>query len=257
LKNDVIEGNDSIFIDPAWATVLHEEVDMTPLNTNTLGQLYHFWVEVAVWPSLARLLRQLYDDPSDSMLAMELIFRATALLDYLRHVDVTVFLQAMDSGDIYEVENWLSADVLPTCYEFSNYDLASWFGTHALFLVTTSRTLQAASALLGHMDDSTEQLARDFSCRIWMTYPWMKKRKPLELGGVPHLCSSFEAGTLAERTMVITALEEIKPSTPDARWTEATVMTHAMAFSGRLFPMTTEEYGTELWGLGADLDWSS
>ncbi|KAI0131774.1 hypothetical protein BJ170DRAFT_717519 [Xylariales sp. AK1849] len=250
LKNDVMEGRDSIFTDPAWDAAVRAAVHSIAGQPNTLSQSYYFWIEMAAWPSLVKLLRRLYQNPSESMAALELVFRASAVLDYLLHLDSTAFVGAMAAGDITAVQNLPGNDAVPKCYDFSSYELANWFGTHAFFVVVVSRILQKANAFLGHMDESIEQTAVDFSRRIWSTHPWMQRRRPLASDGVPHLCLSWEAGTVVERSMVLAALETIRPNTPSPGWNEATITANAMAFTGRLQFIKTQDWTVELRGIG-------
>jgi hypothetical protein len=156
----------------------------------------------------------------------------------------------MENGDISEVENCLGTKMCPTCYDFTTYELANFFGNHAFSIVLISRILQSANTFLGTTDETIEQLARVYSCRIWSTYPWMKKRKPFELGGVLHLCLSFEAGDFAERTMVMVSLKCIQAYTSTARWDGSAIMANAMAYTGRLPFIKTQDCTVELKGVG-------
>ncbi|KAI1857480.1 hypothetical protein JX265_011215 [Neoarthrinium moseri] len=242
LKHDVLEGRESIFSEPSWTKALRNAVSAIGFQNPITGLIYNFWIEMTVWPTLVHLLARLHQSPSHSMLAMELALRSNSALEYLRQLDVEVFLKAMGTGEIRKTENryrtndkaWTGVDVFPTCYSFINYELANWFATHAFFTVAFSRMLQAAYSFLGHVDEVVEITAKAYSCRIWLAFPWMERRKPLELGVVPQLCLSFEGGNSIERRMVLSSLEEIKPSTAAFQWTEAAIVTQVLALTGRL-----------------------
>jgi hypothetical protein len=76
-------------MDPVLTQVLRQEIDRAfdRQDMLLLQQFYHFWIDMAAWPTLVKLLRQLHQTPSNSVLALEIIFRSTAVLDRLRQFD--------------------------------------------------------------------------------------------------------------------------------------------------------------------------
>jgi hypothetical protein len=248
LKNDVIEGRDSIFATQSWAQALRNAIEVLPMRFSILYQFYHFWIEMASWPSLVKALRQLH--PSNSMPAMELALRASAILEYLRELDRSIFLPAMRGDDIVEIESQHGVDNFSASYDFSSYELGNWFGTHALFGVLISRITQSCYSFLGHIDESVEETAKHYSRRLWLTYPYMELRKPLELGGTLHLSLSYEAGTVVERVAIVAALGDGNPNSLVSEWTEATITANALAFTGRLPFVKTQDPNVEFQGIG-------
>lgn len=264
---DIRCGKDSVFAEPTWLRALHKALDETPFKSKLLTRFYRFKIEMSIWPTLVRQLRQLHENPVDSMLAAEVALRASALLEYLDEVDKSVFAKAMELGSILEIENSSNMDFFtPTSYEFANYILASFFRAHAFFTIVTLRILQCANSFLysagpygytecgadkdpscHHSLVQQQQHQRqllDFSRRLWQVYPYMRRRQPLELGGAHYFVAAYEAGDARQKALTCALLRDGKPGRdgplsppPCVPFDEedATIVAGAMAFSGRCF----------------------
>ncbi|KAK7955731.1 uncharacterized protein PG986_004953 [Apiospora aurea] len=297
LMGDVRRGKNSVFAEPAWSRALHNAMDVaTSLKPKLLSRFYRFWLEVAVWPTLVRQLRQLHEGPSDTMLAAEVALRAQALLEYLDGLDKSVFAKAMELGSIVEVEKNAhntnqtgrdDNDFTPTSYDFANYNLANFFRVHAFFTIIALRFLQCANTFLtplspyggytecGEQDQSChshspkqqqqqqqQQLQSkilDFSRRLWQVYPYMRRRRPLELGGALPLVVAYEAGDGRQKALTCAALREVEtgqdgPSPPppplaaSVPWDEgAAIVAEAMALTGRSFVTHQDDGPIDCW----------
>ncbi|KAK8052320.1 hypothetical protein PG993_003705 [Apiospora rasikravindrae] len=313
LMGDVRYGKDSVFAEPAWSRAFHKALDATPLKSKLLSRFYRFWIEVAVWPTLVRQIRQLHENPSDTMLAAEVVLRSTALLEYLDGLDKSVFAKAVELGSIVEVEEnknntdqiGRDDDFTPTSYEFANYNLANFFRAHAFFTVIMLRILQCANSFLapplgsyGYTEGGEDQSCPspgqqqhqskllEFSQRLWQAYPYMRRRRPLELGGDLHLVVAYESGDARQRALTCAALRDVEPgqdgSSPpplaaDVSWGDegTTIVAEAMTLTGRSLVIHQEEkhidweaelqnmesmdlsselFSWDLQGLGAELD---
>lgn len=250
LKSDVIEDRDSMFSDQEWVHALRDALQILPRRSSTICQFYEFLIEMRIWPSLVKSLRQLQQDPTDSLLAMELGARASAALDYLGEMDTTIFQPAMGGDDIIEVKRHHDVHGVSVSYDFSSYDLGYLFGTHALFGVLLCRILQSSQSSLSRVDESVDATARHYSRRLWLTHPYMELRQPLQGGGIMHLSLSYEAGTVAERAAVVATLENFSPQSVRPGWVEATITANALAFTGRLPFFRTQDLDVELRGIG-------
>ncbi|KAK8081089.1 hypothetical protein PG997_008907 [Apiospora hydei] len=295
LMGDVRCVRDSVFAEPAWSSAMHKALDAaTSLKPKLLSRFYRFWLEVAVWPTLVRQLRQLHEKPTESMLAAEVILRASALLEYLEDLDKAIFAKAIELGSIVEVENNTNRTgrddekFTPTSYEFANYNLANFFRAHAFFTIIALRILQCANTFLtplspyggytecGEEDQSChshspkqqqqQQLQSkilDFSRRLWQVYPYMRRRRPLELGGTLHLVVAYEAGDARQKALTCAALREVESGhdgsfpPPDE---DATIVAEAMALTGRSLATNQDneliDWDAELQDLGS-MDLSS
>ncbi|KAK8009957.1 hypothetical protein PG990_008922 [Apiospora arundinis] len=242
LMSDVRCGKDSVFAEPAWSAVLHKALDNTPLKSKLLSRFYRFWIEVAIWPTLVRQLRQLHETPADTMLAAEVALRATALLEYLDGLDKSVFAKAVELGSIVELDNNYTSGtqscdssgyegcLTHTSYEFANYNLASFFRAHAFFTLVTMRIQHCANSFITgpyqytvragagkeegetHNQEQQQQCQiLDYSRRLWQVYPYMRRRQPLELGGALHLVVAFESGVARQKSLTCVFLRDREP----------------------------------------------
>ncbi|KAI0114381.1 hypothetical protein GGR51DRAFT_442430 [Nemania sp. FL0031] len=252
LQEDIRQGRESDFHTPEWMTALKGAIDSSDIKP-VLKHLYHLWVEGTAWPGLARLVRILGQDPSDTMTATELHLRATSLAKLLRHHDEAILTSLAESGDITVVENTTRPDLFPKCYKFTDFPTAKLFGFHALFSVITCRFLQEADQVLVHDDPFVEKQAKRYSKRIWMAYPWLRNQVPLAVDFTASLVFSYESGNKEEREFCVQSLREMDSSRhppPIGEWVEATIMANAKAYTGRLPFIKTQDLKVEYDGIG-------
>ncbi|TGJ81388.1 hypothetical protein E0Z10_g7376 [Xylaria hypoxylon] len=236
LQEDIRQGRESDFHTPEWMMALKETIDASDVGL-VLKHLYHLWVEVTAWPGLARLVRLLRRNPSDTMIADELHWRATSLAELLQHQDETILASLAESGAITKVENTTRPDLFPKCYKFEDFPTAKLFSTHALFSIITCRFLQEADRVLAHKDPFVEKQAKRFSKRTWMAYPWLRSQSPLAVDFTACLVFSYESGDNKEREFCaagLRAMDSSRHPPPIGEWVEATIMANAKAYSGRL-----------------------
>lgn len=236
-----------------WAVAFKQAIDSSALRP-ALKATYRLWVEVTVWPTLVRLVRLLCQDRSDTMTAAELVLRATPVLDYLENENEMTFNSMMKSGDIVEVENpTLDPDLFPTCYQFRDIDTAKLFYTHALFSIIISRTLQEANIVLEHYAPNLMKRCREYSRRIWMSYPYMRTQRPLAIEYTAALAFAYESANEEEREFCVRSLEDMeyfRRPPPIGRWIEATIMANVKAYTGRVPFIKSQDVTVELCGLG-------
>ncbi|KAI0413332.1 hypothetical protein F5X98DRAFT_288283 [Xylaria grammica] len=252
LQEDIRQGRESDFHTPEWMTALKETIDASKAGL-VLKHLYHLWVEVTAWPGLARLVRLIRRNPSDTMTAAELHLRATSLAELLQHQDETILASLAESGAISKVENKTRPDLFSKCYKFEDFQTAKLFSTHAFFTIVTCRFLQEANRVLGHKDPLVEKQARRFSKRTWMAYPWLRSQTPLAVDFTACLVFSYESGNEEERKFCADGLREMDSSRhppPIGEWVEATIMANAKAYSGRLPFIKTQDPTVEYNGVG-------
>ncbi|XXG95194.1 hypothetical protein Hte_001454 [Hypoxylon texense] len=252
LQGDVRLGRDSAFMHSEWEVAFKQAIDSSTLRP-ALKAMYHLWVEVTVWPTLVRLVRLLCQDRSDTMTAAELVLRATPVLDYLENENETTFSSMMKSGDIVEVENVLDPDLFPTCYHFRDIDTAKLFYTHALLSIIISRTLQEANIVLEHYAPHLMKRCREYSKRIWMSYPYMRTQRPLAIEYTAALAFAYESANEEEREFCVRSLEDMeyfRRPPPIGRWIEATIMANVKAYTGRVPFIKSQDVTVELCGLG-------
>ncbi|RWA12111.1 hypothetical protein EKO27_g2995 [Xylaria grammica] len=243
LQEDIRQGRESDFHTPEWMAALKETIDASKAGL-VLKHLYHLWVEVTAWPGLARLVRLIRRNPSDTMTAAELHLRATSLAELLQHQDETILASLAESGAISKVENKTRPDLFSKCYKFEDFQTAKLFSTHAFFTIVTCRFLQEANRVLGHKDPLVEKQARRFSKRTWMAYPWLRSQTPLAVDFTACLVFSYESGNEEERKFCAACLREMDSSRhppPIGEWVEATIMANAKAYSGRLPFIKTQD----------------
>ncbi|KAJ2969959.1 hypothetical protein NUW58_g9841 [Xylaria curta] len=252
LQEDIRQERESDFHTLEWMTSLKEAIDDSDIPT-VLKHLYCLWVDMTAWPGLARLVRLLRLNPSDTRTARELHLRATSLAERLRHEDETTLASLAEKGDITKVENTTRPDLFPKCYKFADFPTAKLFSSHALFSIITYRCLQEADSVLARTDPSIDRQARRFSVRTWMAYPWLRSQTPLAVDFTGSLVFSYEAGNKEEREFCIKSLREMDSSRhppPIGRWDEATIMANAKAYSGRLPFIKTQDPNVEYEGIG-------
>ncbi|KAI1759798.1 hypothetical protein GGR53DRAFT_121679 [Hypoxylon sp. FL1150] len=252
LQGDVRLGRDSVFMHNEWAMAFRQAIDNSTLRP-ALKAMYRLWVEVTAWPTLVRLVRMLCQNRSDTMTAAELVFTATPVSDYLENENETTFSSMMKSGDIVEVENLLNPDLFLTCYQFRDIDTAKLFYTHALFSIIIARTLQEANMVLEHYAPNLMKRCREYSRRIWMTYPYMRTQRPLAVEYTAALAFAYESANEEEREFCIRSLEDMeyfRRPPPIGRWIEATIMANVKGYTGRLPFIKSQDVTVELYGLG-------
>ncbi|KAI1418801.1 hypothetical protein F5Y12DRAFT_448966 [Xylaria sp. FL1777] len=252
LQEDIRQGRESDFHTSEWMTALRRAIEASDAD-RVLKHLYRLWVEVTAWPGLARLVRLLRQNPSDTITATELHTRATSLAELLRNQDETILTSLTESGDITKVENTSRPDLFSECYKFTDFPTAKLFATHALFSIITCRFLQEADQVLAHSDPSIEKQARRFSKRTWMAYPWLRSQTPLAVDFTACLVFSYESGNEEERKFCAAGLTEMDSSRhppPIGEWVEATIMANAKAYSGRLPFIKTQDPKVEFDGIG-------
>lgn len=252
LQEDIRQGRESDFHAPEWRRALEGAIDASEIRP-VLRHLYHLWVEMTTWPGLARLVRKLRQNSSDTITAAELRMRAASLAQLLQHQDETILASLAESGAITKVENTTRPDLFPRCYKFAEFQTAKLFCSHALFSVITCRFLQEADLVLGRRDPSLEKQAMRFSKRIWMAHPWMRNQTPLAVDFTAALVFSYESGNGEEREFCIAGLREMDSSRhppPIGEWVEATIMANAKAYSGRLPFIKTQDPKVEYDGVG-------
>jgi hypothetical protein len=231
---------------------LSEAIDASDIRP-VLKHLYHLWVEATAWPGLARLVRLLRRDPSDTRTATELHLRATSLTEMLRQQDKSVMTALAKSGAITQVNNTTHTDLFPRSYEFADFPTAKLFSTHALFSIIACRFLQEANQVLACDDPSIEKQAKEFSKRIWMAYPWLRNQTPLAVDFTACLVFSYESGNEKEREFCTEGLREMDSSrhpSPIGQWVEETIMANAKAYSGRLPFIKSQDPKIEYDGIG-------
>ncbi|KAI1109607.1 hypothetical protein F5Y14DRAFT_22571 [Nemania sp. NC0429] len=252
LQEDIRQGRESDFHASEWRRALEGAIDASDIRP-VLKHLYHLWVEVTAWPGLARLVRILRQNPSDTMTAAELRLRATSLAQLLRHQDESILASLAESGAITKVENTARPDLFPKCYRFADFQTAKLFCSHALFSVITCRFLQEADSVLARRDPCVEKQAIRYSKRIWMAYPWMRNQTPLAVDFTAALVFSYESGNEEEREFCIASLRDMDSSRhppPIGEWVEETIMANAKAYSGRLPFIRTQDPKVEYDGVG-------
>ncbi|KAI3330327.1 hypothetical protein F4824DRAFT_478857 [Ustulina deusta] len=252
LQEDIRQGRESYFHTPEWMTALNEAIDASDAKP-VLKHLYYLWVEVTAWPGLARLVRLLRRNPTDTMAATELHLRATSLAELLQNQDETILAALAESGAITKVENTTRPDLFSKCYKFADFPTAKLFATHTLFSIMACRFLQEADHVLAHRDPFREKQARRFSKRAWMAYPWLRSQTPLAVDFTACLVFSYESGNEEERKFCAACLTEMDSSRhppPIGEWVEATIMANAKAYSGRLPFIKTQDPKVEFDGIG-------
>ncbi|KAI1101695.1 hypothetical protein F4804DRAFT_291722 [Jackrogersella minutella] len=252
LQEDVRLGRDSVFMQYEWTTAFKQAVDASMLRP-VVKALYRLWIEMIVWPTLVRLVRSLCQDPSDTMAAAELLLRATPAIEYLEHENETTLASLMESGDIMEVENLLGADLFPTYYEFRDIDTAKLFYIHAMYSIIIYRIMQEANSALEHYAPSVMKKCREYSRRIWMSYPWMRTRRPLAIEFTGALAFSYESANEEEREFCVRSLDDMeyfRRPPPIGRWIDATIMANVKGYTGRVPFIKNQDVTIELCGLG-------
>ncbi|OTB03851.1 hypothetical protein M426DRAFT_170233 [Hypoxylon sp. CI-4A] len=253
LQEDVRLGRDSVFMRPEWKSAFYQAINSSTLQP-ALKAMYRLWVEMAVWPALARLVRLLCQDPSDSMAAAELLLRATPVIEWLDRENETTITSLVETGRVAEVENFLDQDMFATCYQFRDADTAKYFYTHAMFNIIISRTMQEANLVLERHDPSATKRCSEYSRRIWMCYPWMRTRRPLAVEYTGALAFSYEsANNEEEREFCVRGLEGMeyfRRPPPVGQWIDATIMANVKAYTGRLPFIKNQDVTIELCGLG-------
>ncbi|KAI1367251.1 hypothetical protein F5Y08DRAFT_83534 [Xylaria arbuscula] len=253
LQEDIRQCRESDFHNSEWMTALHGAVDRTDIAP-IFQHLYHLWVEATAWPGLARLVRLIRQDPSDTITAGELHLRARALAKILQNQDETVLAALADTGAITKVGNTARPDLFPKCYHFADFPTAKLFATHTLFSILACRFLEEADQVLcSHKDPYLEAQARRFSKRAWMAYPWLQSQLPLAVDFTACMVFSYEAGNEEERKFCAAGLTEMDSSRhppPIGQWVEATIMANAKAYTGRLPFIKTQDSKVEYDGIG-------
>ncbi|KAI0173184.1 hypothetical protein GGR52DRAFT_376043 [Hypoxylon sp. FL1284] len=252
LQSDVRLGRDSVFMQNEWSVAFKQAIESSTLS-RALKSLYRIWVEATAWPTLARLVRQLHQDRTDTMTAAELLLRATSVLEFLEAENETTFKALTEAGDIAEVASYLEPDLFPTCYRFRDADTAKLFYTHALLAIIVSRTLQEANVVLENYAPALMKRCREYSRRIWMSYPYMRTQRPLAVEYTAALAFAYESANEEERAFCVRSLEDMeyfRRPPPIGRWIEATIMANVKGYTGRVPFIKSQDVTVELCGLG-------
>ncbi|KAI0967175.1 hypothetical protein F4678DRAFT_254425 [Xylaria arbuscula] len=252
LQEDIRLGRESDFHTREWMAALASAIDRSNIDP-VLKHLYRIWVEATAWPGLARLVRILRRDPSNTMIAAELHLRASSLAELLQGQDETIMAALAEKGAITKVENTTRPSLFSRSYKFADFPTAKLFATHTLFSILACRFLQEADKVLGHADPSLEKQARQFSKRAWMAYPWLRSQTPLAVDFTACLVFSYEAGNAEERKFCARCLTDMDSSRhppPIGEWVEATIMANAKAYTGRLPFIKTQDKKVEYAGIG-------
>ncbi|KAI1173233.1 hypothetical protein F4777DRAFT_458030 [Nemania sp. FL0916] len=221
LQEDIRQSRESDLHTEEWMSTLKGAIDTSTIRP-VLKDLYHLWVQGTAWPGLARLVRLLRQNPSDTMTAAELHLRATSLAELLQHQDKTTLASLAESGAITKVDHTTRPDLFAKCYEFTDFSTAKLFVSHALFSVITCRFLQEADQVLGHLGPSLEKQARKFR---------NKEEREFCIAGLRQMDSSRHPPPIGE-------------------WVEETIMANAKAYSGRLPFLRTQDKKVEFDGIG-------
>ncbi|KAI0832273.1 hypothetical protein F5Y06DRAFT_301503 [Hypoxylon sp. FL0890] len=252
LQEDVRLGRDSVFMHHEWIAALQQAIDGSTLRP-IVKAMDKLWIEMTVWPTLVRLVRLLCQDPSDTMTAVELVLRATPVIEYLEHENETTLASLMESGDIIEVDNFLDADLFPKCYQFCDIDTAKFFYIHAMYSIIIYRTVQEANSVLEHYAPSVMKKCREYSRRIWMSYPWMRMQRPLAIEYTGALAFSYESANEEEREFCVRSLDDMeffRRPPPIGRWIDATIMANVKGYTGRMPFIKSQDISIELYGVG-------
>ncbi|KAI1349434.1 hypothetical protein F5Y01DRAFT_184650 [Xylaria sp. FL0043] len=252
LQEDIRQGRESDFHTSEWMTALKEAIDASGVGL-VLKHLYQLWVEATAWPGLARLVRLLRRNPSDTVTAEQLHMRATSLAQLLQNHDEIILASLAESRAIAMVDNTTRPDLFSKCYKFTDFPTAKLFSTHTLLSILACRFLQEANHVLAHEDPYIEKQARRFSKRAWMAYPWLRSQTPLAVDFTACLVFSYESGNEEERRFCAAGLTEMDSSRhppPIGEWVEATIMANAKAYSGRLPFIKTQNSKVEFEGVG-------
>ncbi|KAI0481996.1 hypothetical protein GGR56DRAFT_164555 [Xylariaceae sp. FL0804] len=252
LQEDIRLGRVSAFATPEWQTALKQAIEASNIQSS-LKQMYWMWVEMTIWPTLAKLVRTLCHDPSDTMTAAEIVLRAMPLIEYLLREDDTTLKALKDAGDILEVSNPMRPDLFPTSYEFCDFPTAKLYCFHAMFGIIVYRTLQQANRILGHDVPYLSDRCRDLSRRVWMAHPWMRNKLPLSVDFTAALAFSYESATYEERefcTEALSDMESFRRPPPVGNWMEATILANAKGYTGRLPFIKTQDVSVEYSGIG-------
>ncbi|KAI2633573.1 hypothetical protein GGS26DRAFT_51500 [Hypomontagnella submonticulosa] len=252
LQEDVRQGRESVFMHYEWTTAFNRAIENSTIRP-VLEAMYRLWVEMTAWPTLVRLVRILGQDPSDTMTAAELVLRATPVIEFLERENETTLKSLMESGDIFEVENPFDPDLFPTCYQFRDIDTAKLFYTHAMYCIIVCRTLQEANLVLENYAPSVIKRCREYSKRIWMSYPWMRTQRPLAIEYTAALAFSYEAANEEEKEFCVRSLEDMeyfRRPPPIGRWIDTTIMANVKGYTGRVPFIKTQDITIEFCGLG-------
>ena len=202
-----------------------------------MTQEYQLSCLLAFWPPLVKSLRNLHCRDTDQSLrldAAELARSATTVAQGLAALEARSIDQMWQKKEIVEEENKQSPSW--KAFHFSDLHAARGFTYHAMSSIAVNRITTSAQALSGSMDPSLVLQTKEWSRRIWCTYPYVSTFKPLGCRFlIPAFILSFEAGSATERDYVLyvlNALEEYWEPHQDL-WTEEKVLGRAWDMTGR------------------------
>ncbi|GME39296.1 hypothetical protein F5Y13DRAFT_155325 [Neofusicoccum parvum] len=174
--------------------------------THSLGA--YAWM--LYWTYLTRSVRHIREGVPGGPSASELFAQAVTVAEELQDIDVSYISVLKQHNQIREVEIEDSLFPFSKAYHFPSQDIAKIFVWHAMFSIHTNRVIEQLVGFLGGTPDAAfKDSDKEWSRRIWLSYDYARKGKPLR--GIyffcPHspLMASFESGNEEERAAVINA----------------------------------------------------
>jgi len=247
-----------MYSSPQWEHPLREAIDAGFISHPRLVEHFRIALVICKWAGLAKSLHEIYSDPvapSASVIALDLVSRADAVLAQLESLEASLVGSWLSSGDITLVSD-LSMP-LGYRYEFIEKLLSEMFADHAMACILVNRIRSEALSFLGLAtgDIQAETQNREWAERIWAIYPFARRFKPLgSTRLVMPLVVSYEsaAGPL-ETTMVENALADLTSYRypPRGMYNRQSLLVTAMAIRGRLPFIQTQDVAVEEQGRGA------
>ena len=202
-----------------WDRALRAAIETCPFLNAEARSNYRLSLTMIRWPLLiqrGQKLRLAPDRPRDAATlraARALLHDAAAVAVELAAYDATRLATLRRQGRIAEVP--CAHGVGGAAMAFAGLDLARNYALHALASLAVGQVLARVRAFLGvrgppppcDVDDG-----RAWSRRIWMTYPYAARFRPLGCRFMlSPLVLSFAAGDAAERAYVRAALRDLDP----------------------------------------------
>ncbi|KAL1622574.1 hypothetical protein SLS56_008685 [Neofusicoccum ribis] len=194
---------------PKWMEPLRRAAEDTS-NSETTRYSYKLQVQMLYWTYLTRSVRHIREGVPGGPSASELFAQAVTVAEELQDIDVSYISVLKQHNQIREVEIEDSLFPFSKAYHFPNQDIAKIFVWHAMFSIHTNRVIEQLVGFLGGTPDAAfKDSDKEWSRRIWLSYDYARKGKPLR--GIyffcPHspLMASFESGNEDERAAVINA----------------------------------------------------
>lgn len=193
------------------------------------------------WPYLVQSVRRLHEGTPGGPSASELLTEAVAIAQDLQVIDVSFISLLKRRREIREVDAPESFFPFTWAYDFANHTTAQLFVWHSMFSIVVNRVIeQLVFMVKGETDPAFEISNREWSRRIWLSYDFAHKSKPLRnvyfFTPLCALIQCFEVGNAEERACVIEAFHDMmahrKPEGCQ-RMTEEVLMYSARASTGR------------------------